>query len=419
MKIIINSPKIFDPQSKWHLKIANVVIENGIITNITKDKVNGDLEIEGKNAWLSVGWFDTWAYVGEPGHENKETLRSVRRAASAGGFTAVGVLPNNHPVTQTKNDVNYFLNSNLNEVTALLPYGAVSKDLLGENITEMIDLRYAGAIAFTDGNQSIGSSELVSKTLQYLQTTGTLLIQKPEDKNLNNNGGMHEGVVSTKLGLPGIPAVAEEIIIQRDLSILEYAGGSMHFSNISSAGSVSLIRRAKKKGLNVTCSIASYQTAFSDEDLVAFDTNYKVSPPFRSKKDAKAIVKGLLDGTIDVINSNHLPQDPECKQLEFDLADFGITSLQTVASDLARLSKDVPMETLLEKVTVTPRKMMGIEVPSIEKGKKMELTLFNPEEKWELNAKTNKSKSVNSPFFNSKLTGKVKFVGRNEQYYYE
>ena len=416
MKIVIESTKIFSPETEWHLREANVLIEDGIIKEIGSSKFTGDHTINGKGCWLSPGWVDSWAHFNDPGHENKEDIYSGREAAMYGGFTAVAVLPNNKPLTDSKNQVKYLTKGNSTNLTQILPLAAATKGTEGDNLSEMIDLYHSGAVAFTDGEKAIDDAEVLLKSLQYLHKINGLIMQKPVYKSLNNDGSMHEGSKSTKLGLKGNPALNEEVLIQRDLSILEYAGGKLHFINVSSRKSLNLIRKAKNNGLNVSCSIASYQTAFTDEDITPFDTNYKVDPPFRSEKDNKAIIKALKDGTIDLINSNHIPQDIEDKRLEFDLAEFGIISLQTVASDLTRLSQHVEIEKLLSSVSIKPRQLFNMPIPKIASGEIADLTLYSPNKKWVFDKYTNKSKSGNSPFMNKELEGKAIFTIRNKEF---
>lgn len=407
MKILIKGAKILDKNSTYDGKKADVLIEKGEITDIgTKLSSKVDKEIDASGMLLSTGWFDMRTQVGDPGFEHKEDFESITEAALAGGFTGLAVLPNNKPVTQTKNDVSYIKSKSSHGID-FYPIAAVTLETEGEDLTEMIDLQHAGAIAFSDGLKPIWHSDILLKSLQYLQKFDGLLINRPEDIYLNVFGVMNEGVSSTSLGMKGMPKLAEEIAIQRDLEIFAYAGGRLHFSNVSAARSFRLIKAAKKKGLNVTCDVAAFQTSFTDEDLHDFDTNLKVNPPFREEKDNKAILKALNEGTVDVIVSSHIPQDEESKKLEFDLADYGVISLQTVAHNLVEMSESVDMKLLIEKLTTSPRSLLGLEVPSIEKGKKANLTLFDPKKEWQLNASTNKSKSVNSPFWGKKIKGKV------------
>ncbi len=416
-KILIKSAKIVDKESSHHGKVRDVLISNGVITKVGKLNEKADKEINAKGMILSLGWCDMRAWLADPGLEHKEDIQSGRLTAMAGGFTHIAVLPNNDPVTQNKNDVSYIMKGNDRELTQLLPMAAVTLGAKGEELTEMIDLEHAGAVAFTDGLNPIWHSDILLKSLQYLQKFDGLVIDRPEDRHLNMFGAMNEGETSTMLGMKGMPTLAEDLIVERNISILEYTGGRLHLSCLSSEKSLSLVKAARKKGLNVTCDIASYQPLLDDSYLKDFDSNYKVNPPLRTKRDNKAIIKSLNDGTIDTIVSNHIPHDEECKKLEFDLADFGIINLQTVASNLTELSTQVPIEILIEKISNTPRKLLKVETKSIEEGVAADLTLFDPNKKWLLDKATNKSKSNNSPYFSKELVGKAVAVFNNGQYY--
>ncbi|MTI20820.1 dihydroorotase, partial [Fulvivirga sp. RKSG066] len=392
MKVLIEGAKIIDKNSPYHGKIVNVLVSNGQIEAIGKDTPKADKVIEGKGKYLTIGWFDMSTTVGDPGFEFKEDFESVADAALAGGFTGLAILPNNSPVTQTKNDVKYIKTGSNNGVD-FFPVAAVTLDNKGEDLTEMIDLHTAGAVAFSDGRKPIWHTDILLKSLQYLQKFDGLLINRAEDIHLNMFGVMNEGTSSTSLGMKGMPKLAEEIAVQRDLEVLAYAGGRLHINKVSSKRTLALIKAAKKKGLQVTCDVAAYQTSFTDEDLHDFETNLKVNPPFREAADNKAIIKALEEGVIDAIVSGHIPQDEESKKLEFDLADFGIIGLQTTAAEISKLSDKVPLEVLLDKITSTPRELLNLDMPKIDKGIKANLTLFDPKAKWTLDNKTNKSKS--------------------------
>ncbi len=294
---------------------------------------------------------------------------------------------------------------------------SVTKDNKGEELTEMIDLHEAGAVAFTDGLKSVWHTDIFLKALQYLQKFDGLLIDHPEDIWLNLFGQMNEGVNSTMLGLKGMPRIAEEVAVSKNLKLLGYAGGRLHFAKISTAKTVGLIRAAKKKGLNVTCDIPVYQALLDDSLLHDFNTHYKVNPPLREKEDNEALIKGLKDGTIDVLSSGHVPQDDESKNLEFDLADFGIINLQTFGSQLATLSKWVEMESLIEKVTSNPRKILGLSLPIVDVDAKANLTLFDPSLEYTFTEGDNLSKSKNSPWLGSRLTGKVVATFNNSRHW--
>jgi len=413
MKILIQSAQIVCPQSPFHLKKKNVVINNGRITDIFDKNTTADKTIDADGMLLSAGWVDIGAAVGDPGTEHREDLASLVRAAAAGGFTDVAVLPNTQPTVQTKNEVSYLTQGNGSRLVQVHALAAITRGCKGEELTEMIDLNEAGAVGFTDGLHPVWHTDIFLKALQYLQKFNGLLIDHPEDIWLNKFGQMHEGVNSTMLGLKGMPRIAEEIAIGKHMELLSYAGGRLHFSKLSTARSIELVRAAKKKGLNVTCDITAYQPLLDDSLLKDFDTHYKVNPPLREKTDNEALIKGLKDGTIDVLVSGHLPQDDESKLLEFDMAEFGIINLQTFASQLARLGQSVPWDDLIHKVTDAPRQLLGLEQPAIEVDAKANLTLFDPNAEWTFSEKENESKSKNSPWLGQALKGKVVGVWNN------
>jgi dihydroorotase len=336
----------------------------------------------------------------------------------AGGFTEIAVLPNTVPCIQTKNDVNYLTRGNDNRLLQIHPLASVTKDNKGEELTEMIDLHEAGAAGFTDGLKTIWHTDIFLKSLQYLQKFNGVLIDHPEDIWLNMFGQMHEGVNSTMLGLKGMPSIAEEVALSRNIKLLRYAGGKLHQARLSTARAIGLVREAKKK-MEISCDITAYQPLLDDSMLSGFETNYKVNPPLREKSDNDALIKGLNDGTIDVICSGHVPQDEESKNIEFDLADPGIISLQTFASNLVALSESVTWETLIEKVTTGPRTVLGLEQPVIDVDAKANLTLLDPTHAWTLDEKTNFSKSKNSPWFGKTLTGKAVAVFNNNRHWFD
>jgi dihydroorotase len=419
MEILLQSVEICDKRSVHHGKKKDVVVGDGKILKIGEGLTSSGMVIPAQGYKLSVGWFDMRSLFGDPGYEHKEDLESGCQTAAAGGFTEVALLPNTKPVVQSKNEIGYLLSGNRNRLTQVHPIGAVTLNAKGEELTEMIDLHKAGAVAFSDGEKSIWHTDILLKCLQYLQKFDGLLMNKPEDKFLNMFGTMNEGITSTMLGLKGMPSLAEEIMVLRDLRLLEYAGGKLHFSNISTANSVALIREAKAKGLKVSCDIAAHQIAFDDSVMVEFDTNYKVNPPFRSQADIDALIEGLKDGTIDVVVSSHNPQDEESKVLEFDLADFGVIGLQTVFPVLNQYKKNLSIEDLIEKITINPRKLLQVEIPEIKEGAAANLTLFDTEASWELDASSNFSKAENSPFWKKALKGKAVGVFNNGKYYLE
>ncbi|MEM8894957.1 MAG: dihydroorotase, partial [Bacteroidota bacterium] len=341
MSILLKGAKILIPKSSKHNTTADILIDdNGIISAIANDLSSDKAEIvDCAGKYLTLGWFDLRAHFSDPGEEHKEDLQTGLRLAEVSGFTDVAVLPNTKPVVQTKNDVAYIKGNSRHSVCHLHPIAAVTKDARGEELTEMMDLHHSGAVAFSDGHEPIWHTDILMKSLQYLQPFDGVLMNLAQDRWLAMFGTMHEGMASVQLGMKGVPSVAEEIAIQRDLSLLRYAGGKIHFSCVSSAGSVGLIRNAKKEGLDVTCDVAIYQLIYTDADINDYDTKYRVSPPLRSDLDKEALIQGVKDGTIDCIVSNHHPQDEECKKLEFDLSDNGMLAMQTFWPWLLQLNE--------------------------------------------------------------------------------
>jgi len=415
MNFLLKSVLILDKFSVHNEQRKNVLLNNGKIEAITDGEPPKFRTIDCAGYVLTPGWFDMRASFCDPGYEHKEDLNSGCRSAAAGGFTEVALMPNTRPVIQTKDAISYIRNVSSGYVTRIHPTAALTLSCKGKELTEILDLHAAGAIAFTDGENPIWHTDILLKALQYVQKFDGLVIDRPEDKLLTAFGSMNEGITSTRQGLKGMPTLAEELNIERNLSILEYTGGKIHFSAISSGGSVELIKRAKEKGLQVTCDVSAYQLLFEDKKISDFDTNFKVNPPLRTSIDIEALKHGIRDGVIDAIVSSHIPQDEESKKLEFDLAEFGMIGLQTVLPIFKKIEKDLPLSLLIEKLTNGPRDVLGMENPTIEEGQSINLTLFDPEEEWIYDETTNQSKSRNSPLFGEKLTGKVKGVFLEEK----
>lgn len=427
--VLLKSVTVIDEMSPFHLKEADILIKEGIFAHIGEPSAQYDHAddwqvIDGHGFNVSVGWIDMQANFNDPGYEYKEDLRSGVQAAAAGGFTEVVLMPNTQPVIQTKNDILY-LRRGTDALVRLHPVAAVTRDTKGEELTEMIDLHEAGAVAFSDGSQPLWHTQVMLKALQYMQKFDGLLISRPEDIHLNMYGAMHEGLQSTLLGMKGMPVLAETVAIERDLSLLAYVAEEainrpprLHFSNVSAADSVALIREAKAKGLPVSCDVAAHQLYFDETALSDFDTNYKVNPPLRAAEDVKALIAGVQDGTIDAIVSAHQPQDEENKKCEFDMAAFGMTGLQTLYPILNNLvSKELPLDLLIRKITVAPRQLLKLPVPQIKVNEPANLTLFDSDKVWELNETTNFSRSKNSPLFGAKLKGKVLGIFHDRQHH--
>jgi dihydroorotase len=417
MKILIRSAKIICKSSDFNGQTKDLFIENGIIRQIGDVIIlEADEIIEGEDICVSVGWFDMRVHAKEPGHEYKESLESMETTALAGGFTEIALLPNTQPVVQTRESVNYLKRSG--EKVKFYPMAAVTIKCEGKDFTEMIDLHEAGAVAFTDGEHAIQNPDIFLKSLQYLTQFGGVLINHPEENSLTHFGQMHDGSVSTFLGMKGMPQMAEEIMLMRDLKLLEYVMQTpfidnfteksiLHFSCISSAESVNLIRMGKEMGLPISCDVAAHQLCFTENNLIDFDSNFKVNPPFRTQEDVEALWEGLYDGTIDVIVSDHNPQDEESKKLEFDMAEFGVIGLETVFSSVNQYNQNLSLGEIIEKITDNPRKILQLNSPQIEGGVKANLTVFSESIEWIYEEKSIISKSKNSPFIGKKLKGKV------------
>jgi dihydroorotase len=417
MRLLIRSATIIDASSPFHQQTRDLFVENGILTRIAGagSIAAGDADqvITSGNLHVSAGWLDMRVSAQDPGYEHREDLYSVREAAASGGFTEIAVLPNAKPPVQTKQAVTYLKTKGSEHAVRIHPMAAVSIDIAGKDLTEMIDLHTAGAVAFTDGHKPVWHSDIFVKTLQYLQTFNGVLINRPEDQLLTQFGNMHEGLASTRLGLKGMPALAEEMMIARDLRFLEYAGGKLHFTAISTATAVNLIREAKRRGLAVTCDMAAHQIAFTDEDLAGFDTNLKVNPPFRRREDIEALWQGLADGTIDAIVSDHHPLDEESKKLEFDLADFGIIGLETAFAVVNTHKGSLPLEVLIDKCTTQPRRILQLPAVILAEGQAANLTVFDPDLEWTFTERDIRSKSRNTPFVGHTFRGKALGVVNN------
>jgi dihydroorotase len=425
MKTLLKSVKIIDKKSDFNGQIKDILIVDGKISKIA-DKIEDktDKVFEGENLHVSAGWIDMRVSPKDPGYESKEDLTSLCRAAAAGGFTKIVTLPNTKPTVQTKESIAYYKGFSKTQIVDILPAAAVTKYCEGKDFTEMLDLHNAGAIAFTDGEHPLWNADILLKTLQYLSPINGFLMNHPEETTLTLFGQMHEGIESTLLGMKGMPSTAEELIVMRDLKLLEYAfsqvsekrtDSALHFSTISTKRAVELIREAKAKGLPVSCDIAAHQLAFTDADLKEFDTNLKVNPPFRSKDDIEALREGLADGTIDVIVSDHNPQDEESKNLEFDMADFGIIGLETSFA-VANTFSNLPIEALIDKLTINPAKLLRLQKDTLQEGAPANLTIFNPALEWTFTEKDIRSKSKNTPFIGHSLKGKVVGIINKNQF---
>lgn len=407
MKVLIRNARIDDIKSSWNKKRADLLVDGGKIAAIGKGLKlpKGAKEISSRNTHVSLGWIDLKAHFGQPGFEERESLESGAKAAAAGGFTEVCLLPSLLPVTDNRSTVEFFHNALKNNVVTLRPYGAISTNLNGKDLAELYDMNSAGAIGFTDDLNFIQNPKLLQIALQYAKGFDGLVISHPLNTDLAGKGNVNEGTTSTSLGLKGIPHFAEEIQVSRDLKILEYTEGRLHFTGISSLESVRMISKAKKQGLDVSCDVASYLLCNNDSVLHDFDSNYKTLPPIRSEKDRKGLIRELANGNIDAVVSDHRPMNIERKDCEFEIADYGMSSVQTVLPNM--VSAGLGSEQIAITLAEGPRRVLrrGIEV--IEEGQAAHLTIYDPSLRWEFNEESNFSLSSNSPLLNTELTGKV------------
>jgi dihydroorotase len=381
-------------------------------------KINDKMRVfDVPNAHVSIGWFDVGALTGDPGLEHRETLETVSQAAMAGGFTTLAPFPNTEPAVHSKSEILYIKNRTQSYLVDFQPIGALSTNCEGKDLAEMLDMRAAGAIAFGDGRRTTQDAGLLLRGLQYAKIFDGLIFNRPNDKSTSPHGQMHEGVVSTSLGLPAIPSMAEEMMVQRDLHLVRYSSSRLHFHNLSTARSVALVRQAKEQGLRVTASVAALNLCFSDEILRGFDTNFKVMPPLREAEDIAALIEGLADGTIDFITSNHAPIDEEGKNLEFAYADFGAIGLETTFGLINKyLHNQFTINDLVRFFAENSRRVLGLDIPKIAEGELANLTIFDPSTEWTFTAKDIRSKSKNSPLIGAILRGPILGVVNRKQF---
>lgn len=408
MTVLIKNATIIDPHSSFNGKSSDIFIEDGFIRkigNTLSEKADEVISLAGLH--VSPGWIDVFANFADPGYEFKETLETGAAAAASGGFTDVFLIPNTNPCVHNKSGVEYIITKSKSLPVNLHPIGAVTRNTEGKELAEMYDMKASGAIAFGDGINCIQSAGLLVKALQYVKAFDGIVIQLPDDKSINPLGLMNEGIVSTQLGLPGKPSIAEELIIARDIKLAKYAESKIHFTGITTGKSVEYISRGKKSGTQVSCSVTPYHLYFSDEDLRDYDTNLKVNLPLRTKKDQDLLKTAITNGEIDCIATHHLPHEYDSKVIEFEYAKFGMTGLETAYAVLNTALDKVSQEELIKLLSINPRNLFGLEACSIKEGGAASMTLFQPSLKWTVDAKKLHSKSSNTAFDGKELTGKV------------
>lgn len=409
--ILIKQACVIDKNSSYHHQITDILVSSGNIVKINKsisDFPSDTLIISGTDLHVSIGWMDLRSNLNDPGYEHKEDLLSGAAAAQKGGFTAVACMGTTNPALHSKSQIDYIINKSKSLPVKIYPIGTITNKAEGIDLAELFDMSLSGAIAFSDNKNPIANPELLQRAMQYANGFNKKLIQIPCDKKIANDGKVNEGIVSTSLGLKGIPAIAEELMLQRDLMLAEHHQIPIHIGGVSTAASVEIIRQAKQKGIEVTCDVHAINLLLTDEVLDGFDTNYKIIPPLRTQRDIDALVAGLKDGSIDVICTDHTPQDPESKVTEFDIAAFGMTGLETFFPVILKaLNGALSITEIIEKIAINPRIIFDIQLPKMEENQIANLTIFSPSEKWIYETSKGSSKSHNSPFNGVAFTGKA------------
>lgn len=409
MSVLVKNVTVIDDKSPYNGKRVDIGYKRGSIEEIGKvTPSNYGNIIEGSNLFVSPSWIDCHAQFNDPGNEHKEDIISGAKAAKAGGFGTVVTSANTAPIVDSKAHIKYISSLQSELATEVRSLAALSEQLKGQNFNELFDLQSAGAVAFCDGHNGIENADLLKRAMLYANPFNGRIMVYPHSYTLGQGGVMNEGEMSTQLGLKSDPSLSEEIMVARDLAIAEYCETPIHFMTITSAKSVRLIKKAKEKGIKVTCDVAIANLIWNDSELAQFDVNFKLVPPLRSEADRKALIKGVNNGTIDFIVSNHMPQNIEEKNCEFNHAGPGQSIIQLMFPLYhTYLAKDISMNTFINAISDQPRTYLGLEIPGIDKGNKTSLTVFSTAEKTMVNSAMWESKSFNTPFMNKELNGKV------------
>lgn len=412
-ELAILGGRVIDPESRFD-RIADIFVHDGLIKEIssrkTTTRIGAKEVIDAKGKIVVPGLIDMHAHLREPGREDEETIYTGSCSAVAGGFTSVCCMPNTEPPIDNQEAVKFVYVKAKEAKCKIVCVGAVTKGEKGEELTEILDLVQAGVVAISDDGKPVSSSQVMRNALEYCKMFNLPIISHCEDLNLSSGGVMHEGFVSTSLGMNGIPSIAEEVMVARDLKLAEFTGGRVHIAHVSTQGSVDLIREAKKRGIKVTCETTPHHFTLTDESVKTFDTNAKVNPPLRTRKDVEAIKKGLKDGTIDSIATDHAPHSVEEKEVEFDFAPFGMVGLETalglVVTELVN-KKILTWPQAIAKLTINPSRILNLKGGRIKRDFPADLTIIDPKASWIVNPSQFKSKSKNSPFGGKKLRGRV------------
>ena len=413
--LLIKNGRLIDPANNIDGQF-DLLIEKGKIKAVEKSgelkgiEVSDDNVIDASGLIVSPGFLDMHVHFREPGDEYKETIETGCESAAAGGFTGVAVMPNTNPVNDTRSVTELIISqAKAKGIVNVYPIGAITQGLEGEKLSEMGDLKDAGVIAYSDDGRPVSSNEMMRHALEYSKMFGLPLIQHSEVLDLTRGGCMNEGLVSTELGLKGMPSEAEDVMVYRDIALLEKTGGRLHVAHISSGKSVDLVRMAKAKGLPVTCEVAPHHFMLTDDAVRGYDTNTKMSPPLRQQWDIDEIKKGLKDSTIDIIATDHAPHDLTDKQVEYSSACFGIVGLETALPLSMKLvdEKVLTLPQVIEKLTSRPAEIFNLNKGALSIGMDADITIFDPKAKYKIDTSTFKSKSKNSPFHGFDVRGKI------------
>lgn len=416
MNVLIKQARLFGSEKTTGSIVRDIHISNGRIEAIGEHlEAPEAILLQKPGMAVSPGWLDIFSHLEDPGNDHRETIETGSLAAAAGGFTDLMLLPNTLPSVDSKSQVAYLKSKSAENIVNLHPIGAVSKGLQGKELAEMYEMQAAGAVAFSDGLKPLQHAGLMLKALQYVLTNKSIILQLPDDNSIQPGGLMHEGLCSTRLGLPGKPYLSEELMVARDIELLRYTGSRLHITGISSERSVELVAKAKKQGLDISCSVTPYHLFFTDEDLQHYDTNLKVCPPIRKENDRQALLQGLREGIIDCISSHHLPRHRDEKECAFEQAEWGMSGLESVFAVVNHLLQDP--EKIVDILCFQPRKIFNLTAPAIAAGEKAVLTIFNTDTDTVFDQSMIRSRSANNAFTGKKLKGKVYGIINGDKFY--
>lgn len=417
--LLLKGVRILWPDSEWDGQSKDISLKNGVVERIGEglEEESGQQRIEAEGLMLSPGWTDLQANFREPGHEDKEDLASGMKAAMQGGYTRVLLMPSTEPPIDHRGGVENIQARTRGNPLSVHPAGCLSRAREGGDIAELFDMWQAGALAFTDDRRPVADAGLLTNALWYSKTFGAPILSFPDDPTISRRGLVHEGPLSTRLGMKGIPGMSEEVAVQRDLRLLEYTDAQLHFSTISSKEGLERIRQAKKEGLNVSCDVSAHHLYFDEEKLNSYSSLFKFMPPLRDEESVLALREGVMDGTVDHISSLHEPQAEEDKQVEFEIAGNGAPGLETCFGAARKALKEMSLEKLIPCFAQKPREILGLPLPMLREGEGLEGTLFIPDREWRFDEEKMHSKAWKSPYHGETLLGKPFGTVHNGLYY--